>query len=274
MTVAPAPPAHRGRPRRGPGRSLRARRHAPERLHRRDLSGQRRDRRRAHRLRRPARRHGRAAHDDARRRRPRSSCPATSIRTSTPPTWSRRPAWPATCCRSGPRPSSPTRCSSGSWAGCARSETVADALARSPLKFYWMIRVHAQARTTDEATRYPPARHRARADAPVDRRRRRGDALAGRVGRQPRPARAGSTWRCARGQRVEGHTAGAAADKIAAIAAGGLTLRPRADHRPRGAGPRAAGHRRDAARVVAPSRPRRPARRAQGRRRRSPRDSC
>src|SRR2546422_9604829 len=32
--------------------------------------------------------------------------------------------------------------------------TVADALARSPLKFYWMIRVHAQTRTTDEPRRF------------------------------------------------------------------------------------------------------------------------
>src|SRR5207249_632758 len=32
---------------------------------------------------------------------------------------------------------------------------VADALARSPVKFYWMIRPHAQSRTTDEARRFP-----------------------------------------------------------------------------------------------------------------------
>src|SRR3989442_85571 len=32
---------------------------------------------------------------------------------------------------------------------------VADALAGSPVKFYWMIRVHAQSRTTDEARRFP-----------------------------------------------------------------------------------------------------------------------
>src|SRR5438445_7140128 len=34
-------------------------------------------------------------------------------------------------------------------------QIVADALARSPLKFYWMIRVHAQSRTLDEPRRYP-----------------------------------------------------------------------------------------------------------------------
>src|SRR5436309_15693612 len=32
---------------------------------------------------------------------------------------------------------------------------VADALAASPVKFYWMIRPHAQSRTTDEARRFP-----------------------------------------------------------------------------------------------------------------------
>src|SRR5437870_1174602 len=32
---------------------------------------------------------------------------------------------------------------------------VADALARSPVKFYWMIRPHAQSRTTDEPRRFP-----------------------------------------------------------------------------------------------------------------------
>jgi adenine deaminase len=39
--------------------------------------------------------------------------------------------------------------------GLRAFRVVADALAASPLKFYWMIRVHAQARTTDEARRYP-----------------------------------------------------------------------------------------------------------------------
>jgi len=111
--------------------------------------------------------------------------------------------------------------------GLRAFQTVADALARSPLKFYWMIRVHAQARTTDEATRY--------------RRRDLARALAhpwtigaGEVTRWP------EVWggsadllgrldlALRRGQRVEGHTAGAAADKIAAIAAGGLT----SDHEP------------------------------------------
>jgi len=39
--------------------------------------------------------------------------------------------------------------------GLRAFRTVADALAGSPLKFFWMIRVHAQTRTTDEPRRFP-----------------------------------------------------------------------------------------------------------------------
>src|SRR5262245_24797991 len=38
--------------------------------------------------------------------------------------------------------------------GLRAFRVVADALARSPLKFYWMIRPHAQSRTVDEPRRY------------------------------------------------------------------------------------------------------------------------
>jgi adenine deaminase len=111
--------------------------------------------------------------------------------------------------------------------GLCAFRVVADALARSPLKFYWMIRVHAQARTTDEPRRFP-LRDIARAlDHPWT-------FAAGEVTRWP-DVWAGSRdllsrldLALARGQRVEGHTAGAAADKIAALAAGGLT----SDHEP------------------------------------------
>ncbi len=106
-------------------------------------------------------------------------------------------------------------------------ETVAGALARSPLKFYWMIRVHAQSRTLDEPKRYP-ARDLARALAHP------WTLAAGEVTRWP-DVWAGDPDLLARldlalrrGQRVEGHTAGAAGDKLAAIAAGGLT----SDHEP------------------------------------------
>ena len=105
--------------------------------------------------------------------------------------------------------------------------TVADALARSPVKFYWMIRPHAQSRTADEARRFP-LRDLARALAhPLA-------VAAGEVTRWP-DVHAGDPallrrldLALARGQRVEGHTAGASADKLAAIAAGGLT----SDHEP------------------------------------------
>jgi adenine deaminase len=111
--------------------------------------------------------------------------------------------------------------------GLRAFRTVADALARSPLKFYWMIRVHAQARSLDEARRYRP-RDLARALAHP------WSFAAGEVTRWPDVwggdpdllARLDLALR--RGQRVEGHTAGAAGEKIAAIAAGGLT----SDHEP------------------------------------------
>jgi len=106
-------------------------------------------------------------------------------------------------------------------------ETVAGALARSPLKFYWMIRVHSQARSLDEPKRYP-MREIARALAHP------WTLAAGEVTRWPDVwggdpdllARLDLALR--RGQRVEGHTAGAAGDKIPALAAGGLT----SDHEP------------------------------------------
>src|SRR5256712_1052519 len=104
---------------------------------------------------------------------------------------------------------------------------VADALARSPVKFYWMIRPHAQSRTLDEARRFP-LRDLARALAhPLA-------VAAGEVTRWP-DVHAGHPellrrldLALARGQRVGGHTAGASADKLAAIAAGGLS----SDHEP------------------------------------------
>ncbi len=104
---------------------------------------------------------------------------------------------------------------------------VADALARSPVKFYWMIRVQAQTRTTDEARRFPLRDIRRALAHPWS-------VAAGEVTRWPdvHAGRAGLLRRLhlalGRGQRVEGHTAGAAADKIPALAAGGLT----SDHEP------------------------------------------
>jgi len=105
--------------------------------------------------------------------------------------------------------------------------TVADALARSPLKFYWMLRVHGQTQTTDERRRFRP-RDLARAFAhpwvaAVGEVTRWADIHAGDPQLLRRLA-LGQT----RGLRVEGHTAGARTEKIAALAAGGLT----SDHEP------------------------------------------
>jgi len=111
--------------------------------------------------------------------------------------------------------------------GVRAFRTVAAALARSPVKFYWMLRVHAQSRTSDEVRRFS-LRDIARALAHP------WAVAAGEVTRWP-DVHAGRRdvlerlhLALARGQRVEGHTAGAAADKIAALAAGGLT----SDHEP------------------------------------------
>jgi adenine deaminase len=103
----------------------------------------------------------------------------------------------------------------------------ADALAPSPLKFFWMIRPQAQTRTHDEERRFSLRAIDRALGHPWT-------VAAGEVTRWP-DVQAGSPSlleRLAlaerRGLRVEGHTAGAAADKIAAIAAGGLT----SDHEP------------------------------------------
>jgi adenine deaminase len=109
--------------------------------------------------------------------------------------------------------------------GLAGFRAVADALARSPLKFYWMIRPHAQSRSPDERRRFRLA-DLARALAHPQ-------AVAlGEVTRWP------DAWkgqpdmlrrlRLAGGRRVEGHTAGATPEKLAAIAAAGFT----SDHEP------------------------------------------
>jgi adenine deaminase len=111
--------------------------------------------------------------------------------------------------------------------GLRAFRTVASTLARSPLKFYWMIRVHAQSRTTDEPRRFA-VRDLARALAHP------WVVAAGEVTRWP-DVHDGAPYLLARlalaqqrGQRVEGHAAGASAERMAAIAAGGFT----SDHEP------------------------------------------
>lgn len=111
--------------------------------------------------------------------------------------------------------------------GLGAFRAAADALARSPLKFYWMIRPHAQSRSLDEGRRFPVA-DLARALAhpwavAIGEVTRWPDAWGGRPDLL---ARLDVALR--RGRRVEGHTAGAAAEKMAAIAAAGFT----SDHEP------------------------------------------
>ncbi len=104
---------------------------------------------------------------------------------------------------------------------------VADALAASPLKFYWMVRPHAQSRSTDEPRRFRLADLRRALRHPWA-------VAVGEVTRWPDAwSGAGDLLRrldlAHRARlRVEGHTAGAAAEKVAAIAAAGFT----SDHEP------------------------------------------
>jgi len=111
--------------------------------------------------------------------------------------------------------------------GVRACTVVADALARSPVKFYWMMRPHAQSRSPDERRRFA-LRDLARALAhpntvAIGEVTRWPDVLAG----DPHLLRR-LDLALARGRRVEGHTAGASAEKLAGIAAGGLT----SDHEP------------------------------------------
>jgi adenine deaminase len=115
------------------------------------------------------------------------------------------------------------------WAlgGLAAYRAVADGLGRSPLRFYWMVRPQGQARATDEARRFP-RRDFLRALAHPR------TVAAGEVTRWPdvhggSPELLGRLAEArARRLRVEGHTAGASRDKVAALAAAGIT----SDHEP------------------------------------------
>jgi len=111
--------------------------------------------------------------------------------------------------------------------GLAGFRAAADALARSPLKFYWMIRPHAQSRSPDETRRFRLSDLARAMEHP-------GAVAIGEVTRWP-DAWSGQSDMLARlelarrpGRRVEGHMAGAAAEKLGAIAAAGFT----SDHEP------------------------------------------
>jgi adenine deaminase len=111
--------------------------------------------------------------------------------------------------------------------GLRAFRAVAAAMARSPLKFYWMIRAHAQSRSRDEARHFAPRDFARALEHPWV-------AAAGEVTRWPdlhrgAPALLGRLALARRrGKRVEGHTAGASAERLAAIAAAGVT----SDHEP------------------------------------------
>jgi adenine deaminase len=111
--------------------------------------------------------------------------------------------------------------------GARAVRAVADALASAPLKFFWMLRVHGQARTNDERRRFP-LRELARTLAHPW-------VLAlGEVTRWPEAHRGDVELlrrldlALTQNRRVEGHTAGASAEKLPALALAGLT----SDHEP------------------------------------------
>jgi adenine deaminase len=109
--------------------------------------------------------------------------------------------------------------------GLVGFRAAADALRSAPLRFYWMIRPHAQTRAPDEWRRFG-LRTLARAMThpsvvAIGEVTRWPDAWRGDLELLRRLALAG-------GRRVEGHTAGASTEKIAAIAAAGFT----SDHEP------------------------------------------
>lgn len=104
---------------------------------------------------------------------------------------------------------------------------MADALADLPLKYYWMVRVLPQARLRDEPRAFP-LRDVARALGHPR------AVAAGEVTRWPEIHRGDREvlrrlhLALSHGRRVEGHTAGASAEKIPAIVAGGVS----SDHEP------------------------------------------
>ncbi|MBI4607984.1 MAG: adenine deaminase [Candidatus Rokubacteria bacterium] len=97
-----------------------------------------------------------------------------------------------------------------------------EALSRGPLKYYWLVRLHSQSRSGGESRRFPTiALARLLASPWV--------AAAGEVTRWPEawegdPALLERLALAAeRRRRIEGHTAGASVEKLAGLAAAGLS---------------------------------------------------
>ncbi|MBI4590907.1 MAG: adenine deaminase [Candidatus Rokubacteria bacterium] len=106
-------------------------------------------------------------------------------------------------------------------AGPRGFEAALRALARLPLKFYWTVRVHSQSRSQGEARRFPLGTLARLLDNPwvaaVGEITRWPEVLEGDRGLLARLALA-----VARRKRIEGHTAGASAEKLIGLAAGGI----------------------------------------------------
>ncbi len=106
-------------------------------------------------------------------------------------------------------------------------ERAAAALTRGPLRFYWMVRVHGQSRGEDDERIFPKAALRRMLRHPssvaVGEVTRWTEVWAGRRAFLERLALAAEARK-----RVEGHTAGAGAARLAALAAAGIT----SDHEP------------------------------------------
>ena len=106
-------------------------------------------------------------------------------------------------------------------AGPRGFEAAVSALARLPLRFYWWVRVHAQSRSTGEARRFSVGTLARLLDNPrvaaVGEITRWPEALEGDRGVLERLALAAS-----RRKRIEGHTAGASAEKLQGLAAVGI----------------------------------------------------
>lgn len=107
-------------------------------------------------------------------------------------------------------------------AGPRGFEVAVHALARGPLKYYWLVRLHSQSRSTDEPRRFPVASLARLLDSSWA-------AAAGELTRWP------EAWEgdlellerlalaAGRRKRIEGHTAGASAEKLAGLAAVGIS---------------------------------------------------
>lgn len=112
-------------------------------------------------------------------------------------------------------------------AGPRGFERAMAALSRLPLRYYWMARVEAQSQIPAEAAMFPLAALRRLLDSPLV-------LAAGETTRWPRVESGDlsllrrAALAALRGRRHEGHTAGAKPERLAALAAAGIT----SDHEP------------------------------------------